>query len=39
MQFNTAWDYIDGLVQEKRNSIADALELLLSCTKHQYMGL
>ena len=25
--------YIDGLVQERRNSIANALELLLSCTK------
>ena len=24
--------YIDGLVQEKRNSIADAMELRLSCT-------
>ena len=24
--------YIDGLVQEKRNSIANALELRLSCT-------
>ena len=24
--------HIDGLVQEKRNSIADALELHLSCT-------
>ena len=27
-----AWNYIDGLVQERRNSIADALELHLSCT-------
>ena len=25
-------DYIDGLVQESRNSIANALELRLSCT-------
>ena len=25
--------YIDGLVQERRNSIANALELCLSCTK------
>ena len=25
-------DEIDGLVQERRNSIADALELRLSCT-------
>ena len=24
--------YIDGLVQERRNSIANALELRLSCT-------
>ena len=24
--------YIDGLVQERRNSIANALELCLSCT-------
>ena len=24
--------YIDGLVQERRNSIADLLELRLSCT-------
>ena len=30
----TEWDssYIDGLVQERRNSIADAMELRLSCT-------
>ena len=28
-----AWQaYIDGLVQERRNSIANALELHLSCT-------
>ena len=30
---------VDGLVQERRNSIANALELHLSCTKlcyHQY---
>ena len=26
-------EHIDGLVQEKRNSIADALDLRLSCTK------
>ena len=26
------WYQIDGLVQERRNSIADALELRLSCT-------
>ena len=26
-------EHIDGLVQERRNSIADALELRLSCTK------
>ena len=26
-------NHIDGLVQERRNSIADALELSLSCTK------
>ena len=25
-------DYIDGLVQERRNSIVNALELRLSCT-------
>ena len=25
-------EYMDGLVQEKRNSIANALELRLSCT-------
>ena len=25
-------DYFDGLVQERRNSIANALELRLSCT-------
>ena len=24
--------YVDGLVQERRNSIANALELCLSCT-------
>ena len=28
-----AWNNIDGLVQEKRKSIANALELRLSCTK------
>ena len=27
-----AGDQIDGLVQERRNSIANALELRLSCT-------
>ena len=26
--------HIDGLLQEKRNSIANALELHLSCTNH-----
>ena len=26
------WPYFDGLMQERRNSIADALELRLSCT-------
>ena len=29
---NNAADYIDGLVHERRNSIANQLELLLSCT-------
>ena len=28
---------IDGLVQERRNSIANALELRLSCTNHRYV--
>ena len=28
--------YIDGLVQERHNSIADALELHLSCTNPGY---
>ena len=27
------WPHIDGLVQERQNSIANALELCLSCTK------
>ena len=27
-----SWTYIDGLVQERRNSIANAMELRLSCT-------
>ena len=27
---------IDGLVQKRRNSIANALELRLSCTTHRY---
>ena len=27
---------IDGLMQERRNSIANALELRLSCTNHGY---
>ena len=26
------WKYLDGLVQKRRNSIANALELRLSCT-------
>ena len=29
---NSTWLYFDGLVQERRNSIANALELHLSCT-------
>ena len=29
---NDSWLHIDGLVQEKCNSIANALELHLSCT-------
>ena len=31
-------DYIDGLVQERRNSIANALELRLSCTNPTIYG-
>ena len=30
--YKKCWVYIDGLVQGRRNSIADALELRLSCT-------
>ena len=30
--FSTHVAYIDGLMQERRNSIANALELRLSCT-------
>ena len=30
------WFDIDGLVQERHNSIANALELRLSCTNHRY---
>ena len=30
--FHSAWRHIDGLVQERHNSIANALELRLSCT-------
>ena len=30
--------YIDGLMQERHNSIANALELRLSCSNHQYMS-
>ena len=29
---STIWEDIDKLVQERRNSIANALELRLSCT-------
>ena len=29
-------EYIDGLVQERHNSIANTLELWLSCTSHWY---
>ena len=32
-QYPTGSDYIDGLVQDCGNSIANALELLQSCTK------
>ena len=32
-QYFTQWDYLDGSVQERRNSSALALELHLSCTK------
>ena len=28
----TFWELFDGLVQERRNSIVNALELRLSCT-------
>ena len=31
-------DYIDGLGQETRNSIANALELHVSCTKPSILG-
>ena len=30
--YNGTWLYINGLVQERRNSIANAQELILSCT-------
>ena len=30
-------DYVSGLVQDCRNSIAKALELLQSCTNHQHV--
>ena len=33
------WDYINGLVQERRNSIANALELRLSCTNPSILSL
>ena len=32
LEKNKHWNYVDGLVQERRNSIANALELRLSCT-------
>ena len=35
----TNHEYIDGLVQERRNSIANALELRLSCTNPLIRGL
>ena len=31
---NLVYVYIDGLVQERRNSIANTLELNLSCTNY-----
>ena len=31
--FELCHDHLDGLVQERRNSIANALELRLFCTK------
>ena len=33
IQPEKAWWHIDGLVQERRKSIANALELLQYCTK------
>ena len=33
LSFELAWYDIDGLVQERRNSSALAMELRLSCTK------
>ena len=33
---NYIWQYIDGLVQERHNSSALAMELRLSCTKPSY---
>ena len=32
MEIWKLFENIDGLVQERRNSVANALELLLSCT-------
>ena len=32
MSVNVRYNHFDGLVQERRNSIANALELRLSCT-------
>ena len=34
--FRSVQQHIDGLVQERRNSIANALELRLPCTTHRY---
>ena len=33
-----SWNHVDGLVQERRNSIANALELRLSCTNPSMWG-
>ena len=35
---NTRWVYIDGLVHDDSDSIANALELLKSCTKPSIYG-
>ena len=38
LNWQNVWQHIDGLVQERRNSSASAMELRLSCTNPSIWG-